>query len=181
MVLMLSVGTRQSFGLFLQPMTLDLGWARETFGFAIAIQNIVWGLAQPFAGAIADKFGAARVIVGGGIFYALGLMLMAYSSTSLAFDLSAGLLVGLGLSGSGYGVVMGVVGRATPAAGRRAGEVAQATAETLHSVLPRAEFHGQGERRQGGRIIPHACHPERSEGSPSQKEQLSRCGADEDR
>ncbi len=120
MVLMLSVGTRQSFGLFLQPMTLDLGWARETFGFAIAVQNIVWGLAQPFAGAVADKFGAGRVIVGGGIFYALGLMLMAYSSTSLAFDLSAGLLVGLGLSGSGFGVVMGVVGRATPAANRSA-------------------------------------------------------------
>ncbi len=85
-----------------------------------AVQNIVWGLAQPFAGVIADKFGAARVIAGGGIFYALGLMLMAYSSTSLAFDLSAGLLVGLGLSGSGFGVVMGVVGRATPAANRSA-------------------------------------------------------------
>ena len=114
MVLMLSVGTRQSFGLFLQPMTLDLGWTRETFSLAIAVQNIVWGLGQPFAGAIADKFGAARVIVAGGIFYALGLALMAYSTSGLAFDLSAGILVGLGLSGSGFGVVMGVVGRAAP-------------------------------------------------------------------
>jgi predicted MFS family arabinose efflux permease len=114
MVLMLSIGTRQTFGLFLPPMTLDLGWTRETFGFAIALQNIVWGLGQPFAGAIADKFGAARVVVIGGIFYALGLALMAYSTTAIAFDLSAGILVGLGLSGSGFGVVMGVVGRTAP-------------------------------------------------------------------
>ena len=114
MVLMLAIGTRQCFGLFLQPMTMDLGWSRETFGFAIAVQNIVWGLGQPFAGAVADKFGAARVIVAGGFFYALGLLLMAYSTTGIAFDLSAGILVGLGLSGSGFGVVMGVVGRAAP-------------------------------------------------------------------
>ena len=114
MVLMLAIGTRQCFGLFLQPMTMDLGWTRETFGFAIAVQNIVWGLGQPFAGAVADKFGAARVIVAGGFFYALGLLLMAYSTTGIAFDLSAGILVGLGLSGSGFGVVMGVVGRAAP-------------------------------------------------------------------
>lgn len=114
MVLMLSIGTRQTFGLFLPPMTFDLGWTRETFGLAIALQNIVWGLGQPFAGAIADKFGAARVIIAGGMFYALGLALMAYSTSGLAFDLSAGILVGLGLSGSGFGVVMGVVGRAAP-------------------------------------------------------------------
>ena len=114
MILMLSIGTRQSFGLFLPPMTFDLGWTRQTFGFAIALQNIVWGLGQPFAGAIADKFGAARVIVAGGIFYALGVALMAYSTTGIAFDLSAGILVGLGLSGCGFGVVMGVVGRAAP-------------------------------------------------------------------
>ncbi len=112
LVLMLSLGTRQNFGLFLQPMTFDLGWTRETFAFAIALQNLVWGIGQPFAGAIADKFGAARVIVAGGACYALGLVLMAYSATGLAFDLSAGILVGLGLSGSGFGVVMGVVGRA---------------------------------------------------------------------
>jgi predicted MFS family arabinose efflux permease len=111
-VLMLSIGTRQTFGLFLPPMTLDLGWTRETFGFAIALQNLVWGIGQPFAGAIADKFGAARVIVAGGLFYALGLLLMAHSTTGLAFDVSAGILVGLGLSGAGFGVVMGVIGRA---------------------------------------------------------------------
>ncbi len=114
MVLMLSIGTRQTFGLFLPPMTFEHGWTRETFGFAIALQNIVWGLGQPFAGAIADKFGAARVIVCGGAAYALGLVLMAYSTTGLAFDVSAGILVGLGLSGCGFGVVMGVVGRTVP-------------------------------------------------------------------
>ena len=111
---MLSLGTRHGFGLFLQPMTLDLGWNRETFAFAIALQNLVWGCAQPFAGMIADKFGAARVVIAGGVFYALGLLLMAYSTSGLMFDLSAGILVGLGLSGSGFGVVMGVVGRAVP-------------------------------------------------------------------
>ncbi len=120
MVLMLSIGTRQTFGLFLPPMTFDHGWTRETFGFAIALQNIVWGLGQPFAGAIADKFGAARVMVGGAAAYALGLVLMAYSTTGLAFDLSAGILIGLGLSGTGFGVIMGVVGRAAPAAKRSA-------------------------------------------------------------
>ena len=114
-VLMLSLGTRQSFGLFLPPMTFDLGWTRQTFGFAIALQNLVWGLGQPFAGAIADKFGAARVVVGGGVLYALGVCLMAYSTTGTAFDVSAGIMVGLGLSGSGFGVVMGVVARSVAA------------------------------------------------------------------
>jgi MFS family permease len=114
LVLMLSLGSRQSFGLFLQPMSADLGWGRETFAFAIALQNIVWGLAQPFAGAIADKYGGARVVISAGLLYAAGLALMALSDTSLALDFSAGLLVGLGLSGSAFGVVMGVVGRAFP-------------------------------------------------------------------
>lgn len=113
-ILMLSLGTRQSFGLFLQPMSTDLGWGRETFAFALALQNLVWGLAQPFAGMVADKFGAARIIVAAGVLYATGLVLMAYSDTGFAFNISAGILVGLGLSGSAFGVVMGVVGRAFP-------------------------------------------------------------------
>lgn len=113
-ILMLSLGIRQSFGLFLQPMSLDLGWGRESFAFALALQNLVWGLAQPFAGMIADKFGAARIITVAGALYAVGLALMAYSESAFAFNISAGLLVGLGLSGSAFGVVMGVVGRAFP-------------------------------------------------------------------
>ncbi len=114
LMLMLSLGTRQSFGLFMQPMISDLHWGRESFAFALALQNIVWGVAQPFAGMIADKYGAARVAVISGVCYSLGLMLMAYSTTPLMFDISAGVLVGLGMSGSAFGVVMGVVGRAYP-------------------------------------------------------------------
>jgi len=113
-ILGLALGTRQSFGLFLRPMSLDLGWGRETFSFAIALQNLVWGLAMPIAGAIADRFGGARVLIAGGLAYGLGLWAMAYSTHPLAFDLAAGLLVGLGLACTGFGVVLAVVARAFP-------------------------------------------------------------------
>ena len=111
---MIALGTRQSFGLFLRPMSIDLSWGREVFSFAIALQNLVWGLAMPFAGAIADRYGAGRVLVGGALAYAVGVIAMAYATTPLAFHISAGLLVGLGLSGTGFGVVLAVVARAYP-------------------------------------------------------------------
>lgn len=111
---MLALGIRQSFGLFLRPMSSDLGWGREAFSFAIALQNLVWGLAMPFAGAIADRKGAGRVIVTGGALYCLGLYAMAHATSPLLFNLSAGVLVGLGLSGTGFGVVLAVVARAFP-------------------------------------------------------------------
>src|SRR5712692_5321082 len=111
-ILMIALGTRQGFGLFLRPMSMDLGWGREVFSFAIALQNLVWGFAMPFAGAIADRFGAARVVVVGGLAYGFGLWAMAYSTSPLAFDVAAGFLVGLGLACSGFGVVLGVVARA---------------------------------------------------------------------
>src|SRR2546428_10662751 len=95
-------------------MSLDLGWGRETFSFAIALQTLVWGLAMPIAGAIADRFGGARVLIAGGLAYGLGLWAMAYSTHPLAFDLAAGLLVGLGLACTGFGVVLAVVARAVP-------------------------------------------------------------------
>ena len=114
MILMLALGTRQSFGLFLRPMSLDLGWGREAFSFAIALQNLVWGLAMPFAGAVADRYGAGRVLVIGGLAYGLGLAAMATSATPLEFNLAAGLLVGLGLACTGFGVVLAVVARAFP-------------------------------------------------------------------
>jgi MFS family permease len=114
-VLLLALGTRQSFGLFLVPMCSALGWGRELFAFGIALQNLVWGLAQPFAGMIADRYGAGRVVAFGGLCYAAGLALMAQSNTGLAFDASAGILLGLGLSGASFGVVLGVVGRRFPA------------------------------------------------------------------
>jgi MFS family permease len=111
LILFLALGTRQGFGLFLQPMCSALGWGRETFSAAIALQNLVWGLAQPFTGMVADRFGAARVAALGGLLYAAGLVMMAYSTTGPALDVSAGLLIGLGLSGASFGVVLGVVGR----------------------------------------------------------------------
>ena len=114
LILMLSLGTRQSFGLFMQPMTSDLGWGREVFALALGLQNLVWGVAQPFAGMIADKYGAGRVLTVSGLLYCLGLVLMATTHTPVAFGMSAGLLLGLALSGSAFGVVMGVAGRAVP-------------------------------------------------------------------
>ena len=113
-ILTLSLGTRHSFGLYLQPMTLDLGWSRQTFAIALAIQNLVYGLATPFAGMVADKFGAAKALIAGTLLYSLGMVLMAHSSTGWEFTLSAGLLVGTGLSCSGFATVFGVIGRAFP-------------------------------------------------------------------
>ena len=112
LILFLSLGTRQGFGLFLQPITADLDWSRQTFAFAIALQNLVWGIAQPFAGAIADRRGAGRVVFCAGLLYASGLVAMAFAPSSSAFNLAAGVTVGLGLAGCGFGVVMGVAGRA---------------------------------------------------------------------
>jgi MFS family permease len=112
-ILTLSMGVRHTAGLFLQPMTADHGWTRETYSFAFAIQNLVWGLASPFAGGLADRFGAGRTLLVSATLYVLGLVLMSVSPTPLTLDLSAGLLIGLGLSGSTFPVIMGVIGRHT--------------------------------------------------------------------
>jgi MFS family permease len=113
-ILTLGLGIRASFGLFLQPMSADLGWGRSHFSFAMALSNLIWGLAQPFFGAWADKKGAGRVVAVSGLLYAGGLALMPFSTTPLMLDASAGLMVGLGLSGVSFGVILGVVGRAFP-------------------------------------------------------------------
>src|SRR5262245_46213187 len=113
-ILTIALGTRHTFGLFLQPMTADLEWNRQTFAFAIAMQNLVYGLASPLTGMIADRWGAVRVLAGGAALYAVGLVLMAFSSTGWAFAVSAGLLVGTGLSCCGFSIVYGVVARAFP-------------------------------------------------------------------
>ena len=112
-ILTLAMGVRHTGGLFLQPMTADHGWSRETFSFAFALQNLIWGLGSPFAGALADRHGAGRTVLGAALLYVVGLVLMAYSTTPLAFNLSAGVLVGLGLSGTTFAVIMGVIGRHT--------------------------------------------------------------------
>jgi MFS family permease len=113
-VIGLALGIRHVQGLFLVPVTMGHGWTRETFGLAIALQNLIWGAAQPFAGMLADRYGAAKVVVAGIVVYALGLMLMAHAGTPLGFTLSAGGLIGLGLSGTSFGVVYGAISRLTP-------------------------------------------------------------------
>ena len=111
MIVTMSMGIRHGFGLWLQPITMDRGWSRETFAFALAIQNLAWGLAGPFAGAIADRFGAWRVLLVGSVLYGLGLVFMGLATSGLAFTGSAGLMLGLAQSGTTYAVVYGVIGR----------------------------------------------------------------------
>ncbi|MFS1289794.1 MFS transporter [Pseudomonas piscis] len=114
LILALSLGIRHGFGLFLPPMSAQFGWGREVFAFAIALQNLIWGLAQPFTGALADRFGAAKVVLIGGVLYAVGLACMGMADSPLSLSLSAGLLIGIGLSGTSFSVILGVVGRALP-------------------------------------------------------------------
>ena len=114
LILTLALGIRQTFGLFMGPVCLALDIGREQFGLAMAVQNILWGAAQPFAGAIADRFGALKVLLTGSLAYALGLVLMASAGTLAAFQTGAGLMVGLGLSCVSFAVVLGAIGRAVP-------------------------------------------------------------------
>jgi len=107
-------GIRTSFGLFTLPMTADLGLSREAWGMAMAIQNLVWGATQPFAGAIADKYGTARVVVFGLIMYAAGLVLMVLSPTALLLDVTAGIMCGVGIATSSFSIVMVAFGRNVP-------------------------------------------------------------------
>ncbi len=113
-ILTIAMGIRHGFGLFLQPLSHDMGWGRETFALAIAVQNLVWGVTQPFAGMISDKYGAARVVIGGMALYALGLVAMAHSHSPLVFVLTSGFLIGAGLSGVTFSVISGVLGRRFP-------------------------------------------------------------------
>jgi MFS family permease len=114
-VISLSVGIRQTLGLFLRPMTMDLGWGRETFAFAIALQNLIWGAAQPITGMLADRYGTGRVIALGGFGYALGLLTMGLSTSPGMFTLGVGVFNGLGISACSFAVVLGAVSRAVPA------------------------------------------------------------------
>lgn len=110
-IVTLSMGIRHGFGLWLQPVTQSQGWRRETFAFAIAIQNLVWGFTGIFAGMVADRIGAFKVIVGGALLYALGLIGMAGASTPSMFYATAGVLIGLAQAGTTYAVIYGVIGR----------------------------------------------------------------------
>ena len=110
----LSFGPRSALGFFLTPMSEDNGWGRDVFSLALAVQNLLWGAAQPFAGAIADRYGALRVLAGGAIMYVLGLALMAHSQSPAMLELSAGVLLGFGLSGCSFNVVLAAFGKLLP-------------------------------------------------------------------
>ena len=115
LILCLAMGIRQTFGLLLPPMSADLGWGRETFALAMAIQNLLWGLAQPLAGMVADKYGTGRMIAVGGLVYALGLYLMSQSTSGADLNFSGGLLVGMALSATTFAVVLAAIGRSVSA------------------------------------------------------------------
>lgn len=110
-IVTLSMGIRHGFGLWLQPITQAQGWTRETFAFALAVQNLSWGVFGIFAGMAADRFGASRVIVGGALLYGLGLVGMALSPTGFLFTMTAGVLIGAAQAGTTYAVIYGVIGR----------------------------------------------------------------------
>src|SRR5215210_6956090 len=111
---LVSFGLRSSFGLFTEPLSAVRGFDRETFAFAIAVQNLVWGLGQPFAGAIADRYGAGRVLAGGGALYVLGTILMSQSTTGTTLALTGGVLLGLGLAGGSFMIVLAAFARLVP-------------------------------------------------------------------
>jgi len=111
---LLGMGLRASLGLYLKPMSVDLGWGREIFAFAMAMQNLLWGAFQPFAAAMAEKYGTGRIVALGGVLYASGLYMMGQSTDPMVFNLSAGLLIGMAQSGCALAVVLGAVGRALP-------------------------------------------------------------------
>ena len=113
-ILALSLGVRHAFGLYLVPMSHEFGWGHNVFSLAIAMQNLIWGAVQPITGAFADKYGSKIVVAVGGALYALGLLLMAVSSTGLLLNLSVGLILGLALSATSFPVLLSAVGRAAP-------------------------------------------------------------------
>lgn len=113
-VSLIGYGVRADFGLFQEPMLATRGWSRETFALALAIQNLMWGLGQPFAGAIADRYGGGRVLAGGALLYAAGIALGAVVEGSLALHLTLGVMTGLGLSGASMFIVLGAFGRLLP-------------------------------------------------------------------
>ncbi|WP_343737286.1 MFS transporter [Achromobacter sp.] len=113
-VMGLALGVRHVQGLFLLPVTMDRGWSRETFAIALAVQNLMWGIVQPFTGMIADRYGSAKVIAGGLVFYSLGLAGMAHATTPSAFMWTAGVCIGIALSGTAFAAIYGALSRLVP-------------------------------------------------------------------
>lgn len=115
LIVTFSMGIRHGFGLWLQPITQAQGWTRETFAFAMAVQNLAWGVFGIFAGMLADRFGAYRVLLGGALLYAMGLAGMALATSTLVFALTTGVLIGAAQAGTTYAIIYGVIGRQIPA------------------------------------------------------------------
>src|SRR6266568_1860535 len=113
-IALLSFGPRSSLGFFVQPMGREFSWGRDVFGLAIAVQNLLWGLGQPVAGAIADRFGVLRVMCVGAVLYAGGLVMMRYAATPLSLDIGAGVLIGFGLSGCSFNLVLSAFSKLLP-------------------------------------------------------------------
>jgi len=138
-IALISFGPRSSLGFFLTPMSLEHHWGRDIFSVALAIQNLLWGIGQPFAGGIADRFGATRVMIVGAFCYALGLALMAHSTTPFVLDISAGVLIGFGLSGCSFNLVIGAFGKLLPESWRSlafgAGTAAGSIGQFLYSPV----------------------------------------------
>ena len=111
---MLTFGPRSSFGFFIQPMSREFSWGRDVFGLALALQNLLWGLGQPVAGAIADRFGILRVMCVGAVLYAVGLLMMRYAVTPLSLNIGAGVLIGFGLSGCSFNLVLSAFSKLLP-------------------------------------------------------------------
>jgi MFS family permease len=118
LIALVSFGVRSSFGLFTEPLTAASGWGREVYALAIAIQNLVWGLAQPLAGALADRYGPVRVLVAGGALFAAGTAVAAFDVSPLGLYLGPGVLAGLGMSGAAFASVLAAFGRLVPEAQR---------------------------------------------------------------
>jgi MFS family permease len=139
LIAMIAFGPRSALGFFLQPMSLANGWGRDVFAFGIAVQNLLWGIGQPIAGGFADRHGIIRVLAVGAILYALGLVLMAYSTTPGMFHISAGMLLGFGLSGCSFPLVIGALGKLVPESWRStafgAGTAAGSFGQFLFSPL----------------------------------------------
>ena len=114
LIAMISFGPRSALGFFLTPMSQEHHWGRDVFSMALAIQNLMWGVGQPFAGGLADRYGANRVLIVGALLYAGGLALMSHATTGGTLDVSAGLLIGFGLSGCSFTIVLGAFGRLLP-------------------------------------------------------------------
>ncbi len=135
LIISLCMGLRQSLGLFMRPMTLDLGISAAAFSFSLALQNIVWGLSQPFVGALADRYGPRPVLVGTALTYATGLLLMAFAKGVAGALEVAGFLTGIGIAGTGFGVLIGTVSRATAPERRSQTVGAVAAAGSLGTML----------------------------------------------